>query len=335
VRDYFDPLPAASRTIAHSLRARGYTTAFFGKWHLSARDRNAPIVGEAHAKIIIPPELRGGFEWWEAFEGGFLLNNPFLHGTRFPEPTAFPGYQSDVLCDRARMWTAARPNPWFCVVSLESPHPPYEAPSAGTLAQPPGDVVLAPNVPRGGAVEARARKELSGYYAHIEATDRAIGRLLSAVPRDKTVIVFTSVHGDMHGAHGLFRKGWPHEESVRVPLLVRAPALAARHDESPVSLADLPAMTMQWVDGIHARPANESVRISMPSIVALPHQCDRIWSGVRTRSRKLVLNEDGSPWLFFDLERDPFETTNLVSDPKRQNEIAGLRTKLETQPNLS
>ena len=34
-------------------------------------------------------------------------------------------------------------------------------------------------------------------------------------------MVFTSVHGDMHGAHGLFRKGWPHEESVRVPLLVR------------------------------------------------------------------------------------------------------------------
>src|SRR5436305_15205607 len=34
LRDYFDPLPADARTIAHALRARGYSTAFFGKWHL-------------------------------------------------------------------------------------------------------------------------------------------------------------------------------------------------------------------------------------------------------------------------------------------------------------
>src|SRR4051794_30075724 len=37
VRDYFDPLPNAARTIAHELQARGYTTAFFGKWHLAKR----------------------------------------------------------------------------------------------------------------------------------------------------------------------------------------------------------------------------------------------------------------------------------------------------------
>jgi arylsulfatase A-like enzyme len=324
VRDYYDPLPPETRTIAHTLRERGYATAYFGKWHLAAKNRNVPIVGEAHARIVIPPEARGGFEWWEAFEGGFLLNDPYLHGTRFPEPMALPGYQSDVVCDRARRWTT-HAGPWFCVVSLEPPHPPYEAPSAGTLARPPASLVLAPNVPRGGAVETRARKELAGYYAHIEATDRAIGRLLNAVSREKTVIVFTSVHGDMHGAHGLFRKGWPHEESVRVPLLVHLPAVAPRHDDTPVSLADLPELTARWAGGIPASPTSDAVRISMPSVVALPHQCDRVWRGVRTRTRKLVLNEDGSPWLFFDLERDPFEMTNLVSAPERQREIDGLR----------
>ena len=324
VRDYYDPLPAGTRTIAHAMRARGYTTAYFGKWHLSARDRAAPLVGEAHARIVVPPGARGGFEWWEAFEGGFLLNDPFVHGTRFPEPTALPGYQSDVLCDRARMWTA-RPGPWFCVVSLEPPHPPYEAPSAGTLAPSPTALVLAPNVPRGGALETRVRKELAGYYAHIEATDRAIGRLLDAVSREKTVIVFTSVHGDMHGAHGLLRKGWPHEESVRVPLLVRIPALPPRHDDSPVSLVDLPELTIRWADGVLTSPTADAVRISMPSVVALPHQCDRVWKGVRTRGRKLVLNADGTPWLFFDLERDPFEMDNLASNPARQPELDELR----------
>src|SRR5512140_2235067 len=40
VRDYFDPLPANARTIAHALRDRGYATAFFGKWHLANRARD-------------------------------------------------------------------------------------------------------------------------------------------------------------------------------------------------------------------------------------------------------------------------------------------------------
>src|ERR1051326_3656893 len=46
VRDYFDPLPETARTIAHEFRDRGYSTAFFGKWHLAKRDPRAPLVGE-------------------------------------------------------------------------------------------------------------------------------------------------------------------------------------------------------------------------------------------------------------------------------------------------
>jgi len=179
----------------------------------------------------------------------------------------------------------------------------------------------------GGAPEARSRRELSGYYAHVEATDRAIGVLVDAVP-DDTIIAVTSVHGDMHGSHGLFRKGWPYEESVRVPLLVRIPGLCGR-DDRPVSLLDLPEMAERWAEGTvdsrrtAARPG-ESAQISMPSVVRLPDQCDRAWSGVRTRFRKLVLNEDGSPWLFFDLEEDPLELRNRAADPSRAGEIAGL-----------
>ena len=326
IRDYYDPLPTHARTIAHALRDRGHATAFFGKWHLGPRDRNAPLVGEAHAKTVVPPEGRGGFEWWEGFEGGFLLNDPFLHGTRFPEPTPFPGYQSDVLGERAQKWTK-RAAPWFCVVSLEPPHPPYDAPSAGALPRPARDIVLAPNVPRGSDAEARARKDLAGYHAHIEATDRAIGRLLNSVSREHTLVVFTSVHGDMHGAHGFFRKGWPHEESVRIPLLIRVPGVLPRCDQTPVSLVDLPAMTLAWADGTMPGPAARESKISMPSVVALPHQCDRVWRGVRTPARKLVLNADGSPWLFFDLERDPWEMNNLAADLARAGEIAALRER--------
>ncbi|MBI5381645.1 MAG: sulfatase-like hydrolase/transferase [Opitutae bacterium] len=333
VRDYFDPLPENARTIAHALRDRGYATAFFGKWHLARRDPAAPLVGAAHAQTVVPPAGRGGFDFWEGFESGFLLNDPWLHGTRLPEPTRFPGYQSDVLAARAAVWLDENDHrktkeenlpPWFCMVSFEAPHPPYDAPAAGVAPCDPRALTLPANVPRGGELEARVRRELAGYYAHIAATDRAIGRLLAAAG-DDTLVVFASVHGDMHGAHGLLRKGWPHEESVRVPLLVRWPGqTAGTKSMAAVSLLDLSAMTLAWAESRPSGAAASAAQISMPSVVRLPHQCDREWRGVRTAQRKLVLNADGTPWLFFDLERDPGEERNLVAEPTRAAEIAAL-----------
>jgi arylsulfatase A-like enzyme len=336
LRDYFDPLPRGAPTIARDLAARGYATAFFGKWHLARRDPAAPLVGEAHAKMAVPAEDRGGFGFWEGFESGFLLNDPWLHGTRLPEPTRFAGYQADVVCARAADWLGTRADqPRFCLVSLEAPHPPYDAPAAGIGARDPATLVLAANVPRGGEVEAKARRELAGYYAHLEATDRAVGRLLARVEAGRAaplITVFTSAHGDQHGAHGRFRKGWPYEESIRVPLLVRGTGYApGSQNEALVSLLDLPPWTLAWADAAadprgaaDRRAAATRQGISMPSVVRQPHQCDRVWHGWRTREHKLILNADGTPWLFFDLANDPLERRNLVDDPARSAEIQGL-----------
>jgi len=49
-------------------------------------------------------------------------------------------------------------------------------------------------------VEQQAREELAGYYAHIEATDRAIGKLLAEVDLRNTIVVFTSCMGICRGA---------------------------------------------------------------------------------------------------------------------------------------
>jgi arylsulfatase A-like enzyme len=328
VRDYFDPLPAAARTIAHAMGERSYGTAFFGKWHLYRREPSAPLTGEEHARIVVPPEFRGGFGLWEGFESGFQLNDPWLHGSRLPEPVRFDGYQSDVVCERAAAALRGMGGPWFAVVSLEAPHPPYHAPAAGIRDPDTGRIALRINVPRGEVAE-RARRELSGYYDHIEATDRSVGRLVASLP-EETIIVFTSAHGDMHGSHGTFRKGWPYEESVRVPLLVRG-AGENRRDGRPVSLLDLPAMTLAWAGGVPLRAgaailggAAGPAQISMPSVVHLPDQCDRVWSGVRSPTRKLILGADRVPWLFFDLENDPFEMQNLAPDPAFAAEIRAL-----------
>jgi arylsulfatase A-like enzyme len=324
VRDYFDPLPRNVRTVAHDLASAGYVTAFFGKWHLSPRDPELPLVGDAHARLVVAPEDRGGFEFWEGFEGGFLLNDPWLHGSRFASPRQFSGYQSDVLTDRSAGWieeSGSRPGtaPWFAMVSLEAPHPPYGASAAGIAEYDPEKIQLAANVPRGGDVERRVRRELAGYYRHIEATDRAIGVLIERVEaaakaagRTAPIIGFTSVHGDMHGAHGLFRKGWPHEESVRVPLLVSVPGRAPRRSDESISLLDLRGLALAWATGAPEPKIPASAEISMPSVVRLPDQCDRVWRGVRTPGRKWIADESGRPWLEYDLENDPGEGRNLA-----------------------
>lgn len=362
VRDYFDPLPRHTRTVAHALDERGYATAYFGKWHLGERDPAAPLVGEAHARTLVPPEGRGGFAFWEGFESGFLLNDPWLHGTAHPTPIRREGYQSEVVIDRFLNWYASHTHPakappppdarthlhpivpaqsvpWFGVVSVEAPHPPYDAPANGVSRRADAEIVLGPTVPRGGTIESKARHELAGYYAHIEATDRSIGRLLAELPAE-TIVVFTSVHGDMHGAQGLFRKGWPYEESVRVPFLVRgapqrhfldtarsrgAPSVSDRGADpastlsdrgagteniAPVSLIDLPSMSLAWAEGGAWTCSRLDAAISMPSVVALPHQCDRVWRGRRSATRKTIDNQDGTPWLDFDLQEDPLEQRN-------------------------
>ena len=139
-----------------------------------------------------------------------------------------------------------------------------------------------------------------------------------SVPREAGVIL-TSVHGDMHGAHGLFRKGWPYEESVRVPLLVRPPGgtTPASRIQSLVTLLDVPAITRSWAASeAWEPPVREELEISMPSVVDLAHQCDRVWRGTRSARRKTIYNRDGTVWLEFDLARDPFELENLAASPR-------------------
>lgn len=334
VNDYWDALPTNARTVAHALNDRGYATAWFGKWHLAERDRTAPFVGEQNARQFVPPDRRGGFGLWEGFESGFLLNDPWLHGTRLPQPKRFKGYQSDVLVQRAAEWLKTpHAQPGFCVVSLEAPHPPYHAAAPHVTELKPAELKLRANVPTGGPVEQKARDELTGYYAHIEATDRAIGKLMTEVNLAETIVVFTSVHGDMHGSHGLFRKAWPYEESVRVPLLVRYPGgkgpnaknqTPNKKDDSPVSLVDLPHMAVAWAEGREWHHKRDSALISMPTATEIAQQCPVAWRGFRSAKHKLVLNADGTPWLYFDLEKDPLEMNNLAGDPARAGEIQDL-----------
>ena len=324
VRDYYDPLPASARTLAHAFGELGYATAFFGKWQLFERDPSAPVVGEEHARVVVPEARRGGFAFWEGFESGFLLNDPFLHGTRLPQPTRFPGYQSDVILDRCGRYlreNSADNRPRFMLVSLDAPHPPYAASASGFARYDESTIRLLAGTGPDEAARSTARRELAGYYAHIEATDRSIGRFVEALRSTgrwaRTLFVFTSVHGDMHGVDGEFRKGWPHEESVRIPLLLRGPGAfsGGRVDDGLYSLLDLGATLLRLAEGgettfpgcdfsgvlLGNKPAPKMQSISMPSVPPFAKQCPYVWAAERDCRRTRVTPERADP---FTLEHE-------------------------------
>src|SRR5205823_12972054 len=74
--------------------------------------------------------------------------------------------------------------------------------------------------------EYRAMKQR--YLGLVTMVDQSIGGILSCLEQnellDETIVVHTSDHGDMLGAHHLFGKEVMFEEAARVPYLVRLPS---------------------------------------------------------------------------------------------------------------
>ena len=83
-------------------------------------------------------------------------------------------------------------------------------------------------------------------------------------------------------------------------------------------------MAVAWAEGREWHCKRDSASISMPGATVIPGQCEPGWRGFRTPKHKLVLNADGAPWLYFDLERDPLEMKNLAREPARLREMEEL-----------
>jgi arylsulfatase A-like enzyme len=334
-------LPPDSISVAEAYKEAGYDTAYIGKWHLDGRGRSS----------FTPPERRQGFDYWRTLECTHNYNRSVYYADT-PEQLVWKGYDASAQTEDACRYIRDREeddNPFFMVLSWGPPHNPYEtAPDQFKGDLTPSELELRPNVPE--TQESAARRDLAGYYAHCRALDACVGRVVQTLERcgltEDTILVFTSDHGDMIGSQGERRKQRPWDESIRVPLLVRYPALLGSEGVKlahPIGTPDLmptllgasgltppescegtdrtPCLTGETPDG------DDAALITCPSPFGEWTRAGggREYRGVRTSRYTYVRTLDG-PWLLYDNEADPYQMENLIDRP----EHAALQSRLDT-----
>jgi len=174
------------------------------------------------------------------------------------------------------------------------------------------------------------------YCRLTERVDAEIGRVLAQLDQSglsaKTLVIFTSDHGDHDGAHRLEHKNLAYEESARVPFFMRLPGAipAGRVDtEHLVSngLDLLPTICdyagADVPDGLEGRSLR---RLAAPRPVSdwREHLVIETIAGhaVRSRNHKYFLYDQGARReMLVDLRRDPGEMTNLADNAACRAEL--------------
>ncbi|MCZ6632581.1 MAG: sulfatase [bacterium] len=339
----------AERTLADEFNEAGYETVYVGKWHL---DGGHGRMGSARQCGLtpVPRTHQGRWEKWFGFE---LRNGPFdtfYFEDGDPTPRSIAGYQTDGLFNLGMDYLDGRADdrPFCMVISVEPPHPPFEAPEDLQAAWEGREIQLPSNFEaEDESQRERFILERQRYYAMVENLDDNVGRMMAFLERtgllDNTVVVFTADHGELGGSHGLRSKQWPYEESVGVPLMVCGPGVPEGAVlEDPTSTEDL-FPTLLGLAGL--KPKNELMGMDLTALmqgdcqgleregVMLefvaelregPPFYDKVWRGFRTSRYKYTVTGDnmaGRPWQFFDLEKDPGEAQNLVDDPAYRDEV--------------
>jgi len=340
-------------TVATAFAEHGYRTAWFGKWHVDAPHLDAAPGERKYAgEYRVARERRGGFECWLGYENVMNPDASWVHGHDESgsevEPFPLDGFDTDALTDlmlaylqrRGREQAEGAGRPFFAAVSYFAPHDPYIAPARWLRRYRPGDMRLRPNVPDVRGWQAQRRCDLAGYCAMVEQIDHNVGRIVRLLERTgqlaRTHVLYFSDHGDMLGSHGLLRKGVPHEEALRIPLIVggetsrysdwdgRGGGLcdvpASHVDIAPTSLGLCGLEAPSWMAGADL----SGYRIASRPKVPLESACAGIWRPmtwdgldwpwrcVVTRDGWKYTSLNGQPYMMTNVNDDPYERVNLI-----------------------
>ena len=317
-------LPLSERTLADRLKAAGYETALFGKWHLGAGpgqhpmdrgfDRFFGFLGGAHSYL----------------EVGAATANPILDGR---SPAAGVTYLTDMLTDRAVSFLdRERAQPFFLYLAYNAVHTPMHA--------------TEPYLARFAHI---ADEERRTYAAMLAAMDDGIGRVMAMLQKrqleEDTLVFFFSDNGGptmpgttINGASNVPLRGskrQTYEGGIRVPFVVHWKGRLGgnRIDRRPVIQLDVfptvlaaagIAVDPNWkLDGVNLLPFLTTDAAARPHDVLYWRLGGTMairkgdWKLVKTAEGALPPNlsrlNDLSDAELFDLAADIGETKNLAA----------------------
>ncbi|MHB1139224.1 MAG: sulfatase-like hydrolase/transferase, partial [Microthrixaceae bacterium] len=343
--------PNTVPTLGDWFRAGGYQTHYRGKWHVSHADlvvpgSNEPLRASDDEGRLIPPVVDAyrradrldpfGFSGWIGSEP---------HGAaKSDSGTLRDGIFAEQVVELFGELAASPNEPWLAVASFVNPHdiafagglyelligrdgaddtvPEIEeAPSqsdsfAGRPACQERFAAVWPQMIAPQPADLAYRRL---YYYLMKLVDRAIGRILDALEAsgmaDDTIVVFTSDHGDLLGAHGGLQQKWCNafDEATRVPFLVKGPGIAPSTEgiSIPTSHVDL-VPTLLGLAGVDVERAAAGVAASHTEARPLPgRDLSRLLAGAAP------VDEVDAPIYFMtedDISRGAHQTNLLTGE---------------------
>lgn len=340
-------------TFAEILRENGYVTGYIGKLHLNGDGKpewhptrdfgftdNRYMFNRGHWKMIVDSPQGARFE----------MDAPV-------KSTDSLSFTTDYLTNRTMDFIRQNRDTVFCcMLSIPDPHSanvvrsPYNRMYRHMNIQTPVSAMMdttgRPAWAHGNRIPADRMEDMAGYFGMIRCIDDNVGRILMVLREngilEKTILVFTSDHGDMCGQHGLINKGVPYDDAARVAFIVSYPGgmpegICVDHvvsvvDFTPSLLSFLNIKTQEEFDGrdlaalwkgkalprkykdvvfMRARTAPLKRDGAIVSLLAGRFE----WMAAVTPDYKLVysVNPSDKPCLF-DLRRDPGELVNCFED---------------------
>lgn len=349
--------------LGEHLAAHGYNTFFTGKWHNSQETlvRSYETVGPWFAGLNVDGYSPENDAYSRPSPGNEWRPDDETQGRHWMR-------DGDRVLHSSELWTnaavgfiagsASADRPFFLHLAHHAPHDPRQSrrefldlyPEDG-IEVPPNfqpehpfdqgdsrsrDEYLAP-FPR---TEDAVRLHRREYYAILTHVDEQIGRVLDALDeqgvRGNTVVVFSSDHGLAVGEHGLMGKQNQYDHSVRVPLIFSGPGVPS--DLLLDALVYQASIFATLCDLVGA-PLPESVE--MPSLAGILQGDmeainDSVFGAyrdyqrmVRTTTHKLIAYPEQHRHQLFDVQNDPWETTDQSSEIEQAEQVATLRAELE------